>query len=106
MVSLGPRPWMPPSKKLHCVPSNNSQLIGYHPDINHYFLPSSPVSLLLFHLFFSSFFFFLPCYETVELGTTTLGWKLGIIFAQRLLLPSDGPKNAGVAAMKQGCSAV
>lgn len=83
---------------------NSSQLIGYHPDINHYFLLSSPVSLLLFHLFF--FFFFLPCYEIVELGTTTLGRKLGIIFAQRLLLPSDGPKIAGVAAMKQGCSAV
>lgn len=29
MVSLGPQAWMLPSKKLHCVPSNSSQLIGY-----------------------------------------------------------------------------
>lgn len=66
---------------------------------------------LLFHyssfICFSFFlFFFLPYYELVELGTTTLGRKLGIIFAQRLLLPSDGPKNAGVAAMKQKCRSV
>lgn len=58
VVSLGPRTWMPPSKKLHCVPLNNSQLIGYHPDINHYFLLSSPLCLLLFHFF--HFIFLLP----------------------------------------------
>lgn len=95
-----PHAWMPSSKKLDCVPLNSSQLIGYH-------LPTSIIifcSRLLF-LSFSFicfmifvFFFFPPYYEIVELGTTTLRWKLGIIFTQRLLLPSDEPKNAGVAA--------
>lgn len=107
MVSLGPHTWMPPSKKLACVPLNNSQLIGYHPrhqSLFSAFVPSFTAPLSFVSLFF--LFFFLPYYELVELGTTTLGRKLGIIFAQRLLLPSDGPKNAGVAAMKQRCRSV
>lgn len=92
---------MPSSKKLDCVPLNSSQLIGYH-------LPTSIIifcSRLLFlgfsficFMVFVFFFFFPPYYEIVELGTTTLRWKLGIIFTQRLLLPSDEPRNAGVAA--------
>jgi hypothetical protein len=62
---------------------------------------SFTLSLLLFHLFLVLFSFLPPYYEFVELSTTTLEWKLGITFAQRLLLPSDAPRNAGVAAMRQ-----
>lgn len=107
VVSLGPHIWIPRSKELHCVPVEQQSAdrlpLPQHQSL--FSAPSHPLFICSSFVCFSCSFA-PPYYELVELGTTTLGWKLGIMFAQRLLLPSDEPKNAGAAAMRQRCSAV
>lgn len=87
---------MPSSRKLDCVPLSKQSADRLPPpqrqSLFSALVSSFSFSASLSFVFFFAFFF-PPYYEFVELGTTTLGWKLGIIFAQRLLLPSDEPKK-------------